>query len=275
MYNKLIYKETGRDSMYKIWHYTNLPMIYYSYSDNGSIVFTDTLYPIKRGTLCYIGPRKFHYTMPNDDNYTRSKIFLSTKDFVNFQTSFSTHCPFLARFTADNVVYSIVDEDKIAKVEELFDEINKNADNSAHLNAHYFSALLKLLTYIDEHAVSNAPVPNNFISSAISYINSNLSEKITIDEIAETCHMSKYYFCRRFKKSLGITVMEYILKSRIANAKTMLESTNTPISEISEQCGFSSFSYFSRVFRENTGDTPNAYRKNRINDDFGLPFTKN
>lgn len=259
----LMYKETGKDIMYKIWHCSNRPMIIFSHSDGGSIVFADKLFPIKRGTLCYIGAKKFHYTMPeNPDSYVRSKIFCSNENFENtlkiIQSNFNN------KFGHDNEVCAIVDEDKIEEVENLFDTLNEAINDDQYASAHYTSAFIKLLIYIDKYALRYTPSPKTFFSTAISYINSNLNDKITVDEIAEVCHMSKYYFCRRFKQIVGYTVMEYILNTRLANAKVLLTSTDLAISEISERCGFSGFSYFSRVFKENCGITPNEFRKRGV-----------
>ena len=258
----LIYKEKGKDAMYKIWHYGNLPLILYAYSNGGSIVFSDKLFPIKRGTLCYIGESKLHYTMPEKpDEYCRSKLTPTSNDFSSFILQNSTKSPFLKKFLPDNEVCAIVDEKDCEKIEMLFDELNNIKEDETHFDAIYTSALLKLLAYIDKYSQSIVPTPDNFISTAVMYINNNINYKITVDDVAEACHMSKYYFCRQFKKIIGLTVMDYILKSRIENAKNLLDTTSLSISEISEKCGFISCSYFSRVFKERLTQTPNEYRK--------------
>ena len=117
----LMYKITGKDMMYKIWHCSNCPMIIFTYSDGGNIVFADKLFPIKRGTLCYIGAKKFHYTMPdNPDSYVRSKLFCSNevleKTLELVQPSLNN------KFERDKEVCAIVDEDKIKEVENKVDE---------------------------------------------------------------------------------------------------------------------------------------------------------
>ncbi len=258
----LIYKETGKDSMYKIWHCVNYPMIIYTYSEGGSVVFADKLFPIKRGTLCYIGPKRFHYTMPDTpDEYVRSKIFFSNENFEKTLNALNASTTFSNQFTQNSDVCAIIDENNIEEVEALFNELNEIINDRQYSSAHYTSALIKLLVYIDKYALTSIPSPQTFFSSAISYINSNLNEKISVDEIAKACHISKYYFCRRFKQIMGLTVMEYILNTRLANAKVLLSSTDMTISEISERCGFSGFSYFSRVFKANYGITPNKFRK--------------
>ena len=58
-----------------------------------------------------------------------------------------------------------------------------------------------------------------------------------------------------------MTVMEYILKTRIVMAQGMLRKERLSVTEISNRCGFSSISYFSRVFRQDTGMTPLQYKK--------------
>ncbi len=258
----LMYKELGKDSMYKIWHYTNRPMIIYTYSDGGSIVFADKLFPIKRGTLCFIGANRVHYTMPDPaEGYLRSKIFCSNERFENILNAVISSEQFINRFAKDSDVCAIVHEDDLAEVEKIFEDLNEASVNKQYADAYLASAIIKLLIYIDKYAASTVTAPNTFFSSAISYINSKINEKITVDEVAQICHMSKYYFCRRFKQTIGLTIMEYILKTRLANAKILLGTTSLTISEISERCGFSGFSYFSRIFKENYGITPNEFRK--------------
>jgi AraC-like DNA-binding protein len=97
----------------------------------------------------------------------------------------------------------------------------------------------------------------------MDYINRNILSDITIDEICSAVHMSKYYFCRKFKESMGMTVMDYVLQTRIVLAKSILAKESMSITNVSEHCCFSSVSYFCRVFKEHTGKTPLEYRKQR------------
>ena len=72
---------------------------------------------------------------------------------------------------------------------------------------------------------------------------------------------NRHHFCRVFKEKTGLTVMEYVLRTRIMMAKVKLATTSLSVTEISECCGFSSLSYFSRAFRQETGMAPGKYRK--------------
>lgn len=106
--------------------------------------------------------------------------------------------------------------------------------------------------------VAAVPPP---IAAAMAYIRDNLSARLDLLSLAGLARMSKYHFCRRFKETTGQTVSEYILAARLALAKTMLRDEQVPIGEVGLRAGFSSMAYFSRVFREKTGKTPLAYRR--------------
>jgi AraC-like DNA-binding protein len=99
----------------------------------------------------------------------------------------------------------------------------------------------------------------------VEYINHHIAEDIILDRICAACYLSKYHFCRLFKEKLGLTVMEYILKTRIAMAKELLCEAKMSVTEISEACGFSSASFFSRTFKNEVGMSPLQYKKKHMN----------
>ncbi|AFY45507.1 transcriptional regulator, AraC family [Nostoc sp. PCC 7107] len=99
------------------------------------------------------------------------------------------------------------------------------------------------------------------LRQAISYINENLERDLTLVEIAAVVGMSMYHFSRLFKQSTGFAPHQYVLNSRITQAKKLLSATEKSIEKISEQVGFQSQSHFTNVFRKFMGITPKAYRE--------------
>lgn len=97
--------------------------------------------------------------------------------------------------------------------------------------------------------------------SAMEFIRAEYASPLTLADIAARCHMSQGYFCRRFAEVMHLSPFAYLLKIRIDNSCRMLQSTKLPIGEVAGRCGFNSFSYFSKKFKELTGCTPMAYRK--------------
>lgn len=92
------------------------------------------------------------------------------------------------------------------------------------------------------------------------YIDKNYADNITLDSLAEYMKMNKYYMAHEFKKNMNISPINYLIERRIKECKSLLETTSLSISEISETVGFSSQSYFSQMFKRNTGMTPKEYR---------------
>ena len=259
---KIISHERGKDEHFKLWH--ALPdeenMIILMHSDGGSIVCRERIYPIKRGVLCFIGAGKYHYTMPNDPSqYDRTKLFFPSKLLRDVISLISDGGDF-SGFAWDSIVYAELGESELASAQEIFDKLT-GASDSPHKKIDEVLGLIALLRLIEDHSIDGASSYSGSLGGAIDYINKNIFKEISIDEICSASHISKYHFCRRFRRTMGMTVMDYILKTRIILAKNMLEKENSSITEVSEHCGFSSLSYFCRVFKESTGSTPLQYRK--------------
>lgn len=250
--------EVGRDAHFKLWHALSLDenMIIYFHSGGGSIVCGESVYPIKPGALCFIGAGKYHYTMPDDPAlYDRSKIFFSTK-LLRGVIALASDGKGLSEFAYDSLVYAEIPEAFQNSVTGIFCEAYR--ERSGAMDVATVSHLIHL---IQKYSINSIASASGALGEALDFINKNIFKPITIDEICREAHISKYYFCRRFKDSLGMTVMDYILKTRIVLAKQMLEKESLSISEISDRCGFSSVSYFCRVFKESTGVSPLKYRK--------------
>lgn len=103
---------------------------------------------------------------------------------------------------------------------------------------------------------------NPHVEQIKNYISSHLTQPITLQEIADAVGLSKYHMCRLFKSLTGKTINEQIIDTRIELAKQMLLTGEYTITEISSLLQFCDQSYFTRVFREVTDETPNVFRDN-------------
>lgn len=99
------------------------------------------------------------------------------------------------------------------------------------------------------------------LQQAINYIEDNLAEDISLQAIATEVNMSRYYFCRLFKKSTGITPYQYLIESRIERAKELLSRKHQSISimDVALQVGFSNQSHFTKHFKRLVGVTPKKF----------------
>jgi AraC-like DNA-binding protein len=98
------------------------------------------------------------------------------------------------------------------------------------------------------------------IQACCNFIETHLSEKLTLKSIASKVNYSEYYMAQKFKKEIGLPVTEYIKRKRIENAKTMLRSTNKSVVEIADELGYCNASYFTEAFKSVENITPSEFR---------------
>ena len=99
------------------------------------------------------------------------------------------------------------------------------------------------------------------ITKAKAFARERAAERVTLREVAAHAHLSRYYFCKAFKKSTGMTFTEYLSRVRIENAKNELDDPRLAVTEVSGRAGFNSISQFNRAFRRYEGRSPTAYRR--------------
>lgn len=257
------YRQKGKDAMFKVWHASDTGLIMYMHSDGGSIVCAEKAYPIQKGVLCFIGKGKYHCTVPeNSALYERSKIFVHPSRQAALFEVFSVYSRY-RNFCDGAFVYALIPEEERGAVERIFENAIRNAEATAFGEIFLLGATLELLAYLDKYALKSAPKSEGFMNRAIEYINKNLSAELSVDAICAAAHVSKYHFCRCFKRTVGMTVMAYVLKARLAAAKELLQGTEISVTDIALRCGFESPAYFSRVFKADTGLSPLRYRKNK------------
>jgi AraC-like DNA-binding protein len=104
--------------------------------------------------------------------------------------------------------------------------------------------------------------PPRFIAEALRLIEQNYREKLTLESFADLFNMNKYHFAKEFKRYTGFPPGEYVINTRITKAKELLKYTELSVAEIAEQVGIENHSHFINLFKDRTGQTPLAFRRN-------------
>ena len=107
----------------------------------------------------------------------------------------------------------------------------------------------------------NGRVSNHIVDQIQAYIAEHYAEKLTLTGIASQFYISPYYLSRLFKKSINLSLIEYINGVRIKAAQNLIEKSNESISDIAERTGFLTTAHFGRVFKDATGLSPQQYRQ--------------
>ncbi len=97
-------------------------------------------------------------------------------------------------------------------------------------------------------------------SQTVDFIHDNLTETISIVELAKAANLSESHFRRKFRAELGLSPQEFIMRARLRFASKLLRNGSKNIAQIAFESGFSDQSYFSRQFKKFYGQTPKAYR---------------
>ena len=98
------------------------------------------------------------------------------------------------------------------------------------------------------------------MEAALKFIDENLTQKISLEEIANIANMNPTYFSSIFKKLNGISLWEYITAKRVDKAIELLRTTNANKLEIAMDCGFNSSSNFYKAFYHVTGKKPGDFK---------------
>ncbi|MCL1897164.1 MAG: response regulator [Clostridiales bacterium] len=109
----------------------------------------------------------------------------------------------------------------------------------------------------------NATKKNNrsIAAEATRYIQEHLGAEVTLQNVADHVHVSRNYLCKVFKRELNETFVNCLTRMRIAKAKELLRGSDMKIHEIAVLTGYEDYSYFTQVFKKNTGITATDYRK--------------
>ena len=156
------------------------------------------------------------------------------------------------------------------QIESIYFELLKEYQKSSDLSETYIRAnVLRLLTLVAREYESIAPLEDDAlfakyraaIQDALDYIDLHYTENITLTEIAKIALMSVRSFSYVFKSITGKTFLEYVHYLRVRRAREMLIAGNDSLTHICYECGFCDITYFGRVFKKITGETPSSYRK--------------
>jgi len=106
---------------------------------------------------------------------------------------------------------------------------------------------------------AGSDIPKNLLR-VVTHIEKHLAEPLTSEQLASEAGVSRFHFCRVFKKAIGMSPMSFLTFMRIERAKALLRQS-IPVSTVALKAGFNDLSTFNRQFRKISGLTPKVYQK--------------
>lgn len=203
-------------------------------------------YTLKKGQLYYL-PACSIYKTDVEDKMTQYYIdFLPDSTFTSMENGFK---------------FKNVREKEFSLVVELMkklESVYKKNDSKSLFMTHSIMSTIFSLFYSSSTLNSS---DFNKILPAVTYIEKNYKNPITLKELSSLTHYSPEYFSLLFKKLFNVSPIHFLIRKRINEAKRLLILTPLPIADIAKQVGFDDQLYFSRIFLQYTHTSPSDFRK--------------
>lgn len=235
-------------------------------------VVGDISYPVTKGEVFVINKGTVH-GYRNARNFKICNIMFQPSDMFSPTDDIRQSMGFQALFVvAPHYLQSkqfhsrlMLSLDDFAIVHRLLDEMLAEFERKSEGWKTLLTAMfMQLCVFLSRHyrVEQNEHHGDVFkLSRAIAYIEKHYAEEITIADLVQTSGYSERQLTRLFHSTFSAAPKQYITKLRIQKAQQLLPDRSRSIGEIAWDCGFGDQNYFSRVFRNETGETPSAYRR--------------
>lgn len=255
--HSLYFADTSKQTL---THYHDCHQILFVTSGTSCLRLNGREQPIHAGNILIISRFEEH------------SIFHASDDYKRYVLRIRPH----AKYTDNPKLYSLLFNRPehfhnilqagadFADIRHLFDRLLREyTSENAMKNEMQELLLNELLVFIYRHAAFTDTTVDTAIFEIVSGVQELLAaefrESFSLKELSARFCVSQSFLSHNFKKVTGVSVMEFLLSCRLAEAKKMLVKTDEPVGKIVEQCGFSDFSNFCRIFKKSTGLTPSGY----------------
>ena len=242
---------SGKRSTNPHWH-DSIEILYFI-SGSAKVKCDYSSYRVNPGDVIIVNANQLHIVDVSSDKCIYHCFILSESLFglgADFQNYYFEN---VIRW--DNTINSLLDK--------IIEEINEKG-REYKLAAK--GLIYELIAYLSRNYSSkdkNAGVYTktlDAVKSSIDFMENNYERPIGLNDICESSNLSKYYFCRIFKEALGKSPIQYLNYLRTLKAAQLLAEGALNVTEVSQKCGFSSYNYFSKVFKQNLKILPSKIK---------------
>ena len=244
-------------------HFHNSYEILYFQSGDAVYMVEGNEYNLKEGDILITNPRELHCPIfKSDKKYVRSLFFLKPSYLSEFITT--NYNPFSALEKRKIGTQNKIDTELVRKY-----ELDKKMDI---IGSYFYSDLpeknIMIKTHLLQFLVSLNKIvtiettisKNTSIDDIVQFLNDHLEKKISLNDLENKFHLTKYHISHIFKEKMGFTVLEYLTYKRILLAKELILD-DVPPTEVYEKVGFNDYSNFYRSFVKITGFSPKDTKK--------------
>lgn len=256
------YRQTNRIAPEYHCHFHNVYEIYYFISGDADYMVEGQEYHLTPHSLLLLAPNVLHGVRINSDaTYARYCLYVAPSDISTERCSLLlSTLPSSSRQAGQVIFYEHVEAYGLEKTFRNLMELQKfPKEKQDALRPVFNETLLAQIQLLQEvvnpsHSMHTTP---SRISDIIRYINLHPTENITLDSLSEQFYLSKFYMNRAFKKTMGTTIIDYVLQRRVLLGKQHLLNGETA-TRAAELAGFQDYSSFYRAYRKVFGTSPRS-----------------
>lgn len=251
------------------FHYHDFNKIIIFLSGNVTYLIEGKSYKLEPWDILIVNNHDVHKAIINpNENYERI-ILWANEDFIKLNSQIDCDLLTCFKLVSKNRFNLIrLSEDFLRELKlitfNLENSLISNEFGSKLLSNSLFIQLIIYLNriYLGKMYITseNSLKYDKQIEKILKYINSHISEPLSIEFLSEKFYMSKYYFMHKFKTETGYTVHNYILQKRLFIAKDLIKE-GMPITKAAIQCGFNDYSNFLRSFKKVFNKSPRDFIK--------------
>lgn len=239
--------------------------MYFFMSGDASYIVENGHYKLEDGDILLISPTNLHQldVKESSEYYERIVLWLTPRYLSRISTS-GTDLASAFRYCSESGNYLIRDASLSAFLKThmlalLTASKKERFGDDIEASTLIQRILLEICRYLQGGKKGlEEPKFNPTVVKTMDYIDSHLTEDLSLNELARKLFIDKYYLSHLFKEETNTTPHQYILKKRLLASKSLIES-GMPIREVFLKAGFSDYTHFFRAFKQEYGMTPKKY----------------
>lgn len=222
--------------------------------------------PVQEGTVLLLFPNEWHRFRPNKDKGWNEY-------WVGFHGTIADNLVRSAFFHPGAAAFPIgVKDDILLSILEILEQAKKEEPGyQPRIAGAVLHLLGKIHAFRRQHYFRGETHMEIIVNKGRFLIREHFDNNLSVEDIAEKLHVSYSSFRKVFKKYTGMSPGQYMIQLKIDKARQLLSQTDKSIKEISSELNFSSGYYFSTLFKEKTGCSPEGYRKEVLTHAAGRP----
>ncbi|MDG0791561.1 AraC family transcriptional regulator [Cohnella ginsengisoli] len=230
-------------------------LIVYTVAGSGRLAYRDKSYKLTPGQVFFIDCKTYqHYAACEDGPWELLWVHLNGSHARHYYEAFTGFSPSPVLALGDGSAMP-------GRIRSLIDLHRFHFAHTELLCSNLLTdALTELVTAASGSGQSSGDIPS-YVRQAVRAIDTRYWERLTLDALASELAVSRFNLSRTFKRYIGLAPVEYLIQVRMNHAKEYLKYAELPVADIAERIGIDHVSHFINLFRDRTGLTPLAYRK--------------